>query len=113
MSDAEMRMRAIYAQELDRDGEEVAALLWRESGPAHPDSANGRIVRAMLAAEAAAIEKLSEALAAIDLRKLITDAEHEAVLRMSLNLRNTIIANTKEAFATAIRSLKEGASHVG
>lgn len=45
----EAMAREMYARELDRDGEGVRAMLWQQSGPHHPDSEAGRIVRAMLA----------------------------------------------------------------
>lgn len=97
MTEAEKRMREIYAQELDRDGEGMAAFLWRESEPAHHDSPNGRIIRAMLAAEAAAIERC------IQVAESTSDASRPSPWY-------TLACN---AVATAIRSSKEGASHVG
>lgn len=97
MTEAEKRMREIYAQELDRDGEGMAAFLWRDSGPAHPDSSNGRIIRAMLAAEAAAIERAA---------KVADDTYGSSGWNRDFQYASGQIA-------TAIRSLKGGASHVG
>lgn len=125
MSEAEKRMREIYAQELDRDGEGMAAFLWRDSEPAHPDSSNGRIIRAMLAAEAAAIEKAAGYVEGAG--GVIPGATVFAPLVsgnnmpcMSGDARDRLHPHKRRYFddatktlATAIRSLKEGASHVG
>lgn len=109
MIEAEMRMRELLAAELDKGVlRYMVDEVRRGEGYGSPDSF---AIRAMLAAEAAAIEKCAawHEAEALNYRKWAAESNApDSVLSKHIER-----AKSHDLHATAIRALKEGASHVG
>lgn len=98
MSEAEMRMRGLLLEQMPHNTFQRRAI---SEGRDHSVTAE-QAIRAMLAAEAAAIERCAEIVG--------RDRRSEGAIKCGY------IPKAQEVcweLATAIRSLKEGASHVG